>query len=310
MARGGPAHVPVLRAEVLGLLQPAGRDVLLDCTVGLGGHAEALLDAAGPHGRLIGIDLDEDNLHLARQRLHRFGGRVRLFRASFADVADVLAEADEQRVDLLLADLGVASSQLDDPARGFGFSSDGPLDMRMGRQTATTAADLVNGLAEAALADLIYTCGEERYSRRIARAIVAARKNNRIERTAALAGIVAGAVPAAARASRRGVHPATRTFQALRIAVNDELGSLDRLLARLPEVLAPAGRAGVISFHSLEDRRVKRALAALAATGAAAVLTRKPVTATTDEIAENPRSRSAKLRAVERTEQPVAGGGR
>lgn len=301
MGPGGEAHLPVLRAEMLGLLQPAGRRVLLDCTVGLGGHAAALLDAAGPEAQLIGIDLDETNLRRARDVLARFGGRVRLFEANFADVAEVLAEVGRRQVDLLIADLGAASSQLDAPERGLSFSADGPLDMRYSRQAGRTAADLVNRLPERELADLIYTCGDERYSRRIARAIVAARKKNRIERTGELAEIVRRAIPAAARRSRRGVHPATRTYQALRIAVNDELGSLDRLLERLPEVLAGGGRAGVISFHSLEDRRVKRCFAGLAEAGAANLLTAKPVTPGDEEIAANRRSRSAKLRAIERT---------
>ena len=293
-------HRPVLTAEVLGVLKPAARRLLVDCTVGLGGHAAALLDAAGPGGRLIGIDVDVEGLALARKALQRFGRRVRLFQANFADVADVLAEADEGPADVLLADLGVASSQLSQADRGLSFSTDGPLDMRLDRRSHRTAAELVNRLSEAELADVIYTCGEERYSRRIARAIVAARKDNRIERTLALARIVAGAIPPAARASRRGVHPATRTFQALRIAVNDELGALDGLLGHVPDVLAPSGRAGIISFHSLEDRRVKRRFAELARQGEAAVLTRKPIVAGNDEVAENPRSRSAKLRAVER----------
>ena len=301
MAQRGEAHEPVLRAEVLRLLRPGGRHVLLDCTIGPGGHAEALLDAAGTNARLIGIDLDDASLTRARERLSRFGRRVRLFQANFADVAEVLAEAGERHVDLLLADLGVASSsQLDDPARGLSFSVDGPLDMRLSRRARQTAADLVNGLPQAELADLIYQYGEERYSRRIARAIVDARKRKRIERTLELARIISDSIPAAARRARRGVNPATRSFMALRIAVNDELGSLERLLERLPDVLAGGATAGVISFHSLEDRRVKRSFARLSAEGVAAVLTKKPVTAGAEEIARNPRSRSAKLRAIGR----------
>ena len=292
-------HRPVLRDEVLGLLQPAGRRVLLDCTIGPGGHAEALLEAAGDEARLIGIDLDVASLELAKERLSRFGGRVRLFEASFADVADVLSEAGARRADLLLADLGFASTQLADPSRGLSFQADGPLDMRLGRQRERTAADMANGLSEKDLADLIYTYGEERYSRRIARAIVAAREQKPIERTLELAEIISRALPPGAARARRGVHPATRTFQALRIAVNDELGNLERLLAQLPQVLEPGGRAGIICFHSLEDRRVKRAFAELAALGKARLLMRKPVTAKAEEIAANPRSRSAKLRAME-----------
>ncbi len=284
------------------MLAPAGRRTLLDCTVGLGGHAEALLDAADDETTLLGVDVDETNLQRARKRLERFGQRVRLFQANFSEADEVLAQADQPAVDLILADLGIASSQLDDPQRGLSFRTDGPLDMRLDPRRTRTAADLVNTLGERELADLIYEFGEERYSRRIARAVVAARNGGRIERTAELAEIVSNAMPAAAKRTRRGVHPATRTFQSLRIVVNDEMGSLDRLLEKLPDLLAPGGRAGIISFHSLEDRRVKRAFAAWAETGRAKKLTRKPVTPAEDEIAANPRSRSAKLRGIERIE--------
>jgi 16S rRNA (cytosine1402-N4)-methyltransferase len=295
----GPGHVAVLLSAVVELLAPAGRRLLVDCTVGLGGHSEALLDAAGTDARLIGIDLDETNLAQAKINLERFGGRVRLFQANFADVAEVLEAAGLGKADLLLADLGVASTQLDEPARGLSFQADGPLDMRLNVGRGRTAADLVNRMPEAELADMIYNYGEERFSRRIARAIVAARRDKRIERTSELARIVTGAVPGAAGAARRGIHPATRTFQALRIAVNDELGSLGRLLASLPDVLAPRGRAGIISFHSLEDRPVKQTFAHLAATGRARALTKKPQCATVSEVAANPRSRSAKFRVIE-----------
>lgn len=282
------------------MLAPAGQCVLLDCTVGSAGHAEALLETAGPRARLIGMDVDEQNLRMAQTRLRPFGERVRLFLANFTEVRAVLAEAGAAGADVLLADLGVSSNQLDDPGRGLSFSADGPLDMRLDRRDTRTAADLVNGLGEKALADLIYRNGEERYSRRIARAIVLARGRGRIERTTELAKIVADAVPAAARRSRRGVHPATRTFLALRIAVNEELRALDRLLELLPDVLNVGGRAGIISFHSLEDRRVKNAFAAWAQTGRAKRLTKKPVGPAEAEIARNPRSRSAKLRGIER----------
>ena len=295
-----PAHLPVLKGAVLELLSPAGRRVLLDCTVGLGGHAEALLEAAGQAAQLIGIDLDESNLLLAKDRLARFGGRVRLFQASFSDAREVLAEAGVAAADVVLADLGVSSNQLDDPGRGFCFSADGPLDMRMDRTTGRTAGELVNALGEKELADVIYEYGQERFSRRIARAIVTARGKEPIENTARLARIVAGAMPAPVRRTRKGVHPATRTFQALRIAVNDELGRLDSLLASLGDLLAPGGSAAIISFHSLEDRQVKHAFADMNQTGRFRLLTRKPITAAEDEIANNPRSRSAKLRGIER----------
>jgi 16S rRNA (cytosine1402-N4)-methyltransferase len=294
------AHDSVLPDEVVRLLAPADRHVLLDCTVGLGGHAEAMLRAADPSACLIGIDLDEESLLAAKQRLAAFPGRVRLFKANFADVREVLAEAGVAAADAIIADLGVASNQLDDSRRGFSFMMDGPLDMRLDRESKITAAELIARSTEADLADIIYKCGQERYSRRIARAIVAARKAGPIERTSALAGIVAGAIPAPARKTRRGVHPATRTFQALRIAVNDELANLDRLLAALPEILTVGGRAAVISFHSLEDRRVKTAFARMAAQGQSRILTKKPITPTAGEKQRNPRSRSAKLRVLER----------
>ena len=293
-------HLPVLRHQVLQLLRPSMRQVLVDCTIGAGGHAELLLQAASPQARLIGIDVAEANLLLATQRLSRYRRRVRLFQANFSELPDVLAEADVRAADAILADLGVASTQLDDPQRGLSFAADGPLDMRLDTRGRRTAADLVNGLREKELADLIYAFGEERYSRRIARAIVAARKPRRIERTQELARIVAGALPTAARRTRRGVHPATRTFQALRIAVNDELGSLDRLLSAMPAALAVGGSAAIISFHSLEDRKVKQAFAGWAATGSASLLTRRPIGPTAEEIADNPRSRSAKLRGIEK----------
>ena len=293
------AHRPVLLAEVVELLRPAGGELIVDCTVGLGGHSAELLSRAGGDARLIGIDLDAGNLALARLRLGPFE-HVRLFQADFADIEAVLAEAGEQSADVVLADLGVASSQLDDPARGFSFQADGPLDMRLDISNGRTAADLVNDLSERELSDLIYANSQERFSRRIARAIVAARKAGRISRTGELSRIVAGSVPAAARRRRRGVHPATRTFQSLRIAVNHEIRSLETLLDKLPDVLAVGGRAGVISFHSLEDGRVKRAFSAMGSDGLVEVLTRKPVMADEREIAAAPRSRSSRLRGIRR----------
>ena len=297
-------HVPVLLQEVVELLLPeGGRAVsVVDCTVGLGGHAEALLRADRGEGCLTGMDADAGNLRLAKRRLEPFGQRVRLFEANFADIRDVLDEVGIDAADALLADLGVASNQLDDPERGFSFSVDGPLDMRIDRRTGPDAGDLVNASSEDELADLIFEYGQERYSRRIARAIVRARGAKPIGGTNALAEIVRRAIPRAARGARRGVDPATRTFQALRIAVNDELGALDKLLEALPDVLNVAGRACVISFHSLEDARVKRAFRDWAATGRARVITKKPLTASLAEQAANSRSRSAKLRCVERVE--------
>ena len=292
-------HTPVLAEAVRSLLAPQGRSTLVDCTIGRGGHAQLLLEAAGPQARLVGLDVDEDNLKYVKDRLEPFGSRVRLFHANFAQLGDVLDAADAQQPDLLLADLGFASTQMDDAERGLSFQQEGPLDMRLDRSMDRTAADLVNQLPEKELADVIYQFGEDRLSRRIARRIVAEREVEPIRTTARLAEIVRQAYPPPQR--HRGIHPATRTFQALRIAVNDELAALDTLLAELPRRLAVGGRAGIISFHSLEDRRVKRAFADWAVRGQAEILTRKPVTAEADEVAANPRSRSAKLRVVQRT---------
>ncbi len=290
-------HVPVLLEEVLELLAPSGRAVLVDCTIGLGGHAEALLSAAGDDARLIGIDLDQSNLLKTKERLARFGARVRLFEANFAELDVVLGEAGADSADAVLADLGVATSQLADPDRGFSFQADGPLDMRMQR-SGPTAAELVNRLDESELAELIWRYGEDRHSRRIARAIAQARRDAPVQRTGQLAEIVTRAVPK--RPGRRGIHPATRTFQALRVEVNRELENLDALLEKLPGLLSAGGRAAVISFHSLEDRAVKRAFSAAAREGTHRLLTRKPLTPGADELARNPPSRSAKLRGIER----------
>ncbi len=297
------AHRPVLLTEVLKVLTPSGREVFLDCTVGSGGHAEAILEAAGGRAQLVGIDWDSENLQLARRRLERFGDRVRLFEANFAHADTVLARVGQEHTDALLADLGISSVQLDDPDRGLSFSKDGPLDMRLSsspQRQRQTAEQLVNTLPQDKLADLIYEYGQERYSRRIARAIVAAREKKRIKRTGELAETITGAIPRPARKTRRGVHPATRTFLALRIAVNGEMENLDGLLSLLPRILAPGGRAAMISFHSLEDRRVKRAFAAMVKSGLARHITKKPIVPTERERNENRRSRSAKLRAIEK----------
>jgi len=299
MTRGG--HVPVLADDVLELLRPERAKLIVDCTVGLGGHSRMLLERAPSDARLIGIDVDEANLQQARENLAEFGERVRLFQANFSQLTTVLDEADESSADAILADLGVASTQLDDAERGLSFQADGPLDMRLDPRLDETAEGLINRLSERELADLIYEYGQERYSRRVARAIVQQRKKGRIATTGQLAEIVSRSLPRPARSTRRGVHPATRTFQALRIAVNDEMSVLQTLLDSLANALAPGGRAAVISFHSLEDRPVKHTFNRLAADGAVEVLTKKPITPGPDEMARNPRSRSAKLRAIERT---------
>jgi 16S rRNA (cytosine1402-N4)-methyltransferase len=291
-------HRPVLVAEVKDLLalRPGAR--VLDGTVGAGGHAAVLAPLVAPDGLYVGVDRDPEILEVARAALAPLGPLVRLRRARFGDLAKIAREEAPRGFDAILLDVGVSSLQLDRPGRGFGFAAEGPLDMRMDPADETTAADLVNGLPEEELADLIFRYGEERLSRRIARAIVLERRRARIETTGALARIVAAAVP---RGYERGrIHPATRTFQALRIAVNDELGELERALAAAPAALAPGGRIAVISFHSLEDRLVKNAFRDAAKAGRLAVLTRKPITAGEAEVRENRRARSAKLRAAER----------
>ena len=293
------------------LLEPIPGGVYVDGTVGGGGHAAALLGRTEGQARVLGIDRDAAALALARERLTDWAGRVRLAQGNYADMQEIAARVGVRAVDGVLLDIGLSSNQSEAPERGFSFAADGPLDMRMDRSSGPTAADLVNELEEAPLADLLWRYGEERRSRRIAAAIVAGRRQGRIETTGRLAALVE-----CAAGGRRGrIHPATRTFQALRIAVNDELGSLRRGLDAGLGLLRTGGRLVVISFHSLEDRLVKqfsRAHAgrheALPAGGSewrgetppVEVLTRKPVTASAAELERNPRARSAKLRAMRR----------
>ena len=289
-------HASVLLAESLELLAVKPGGLYVDGTVGPGGHAAAILERSGPEGRLIGIDRDAEILERTGERLRPFGARARLVHGDYREIPGVLAD---DRADGILLDLGTSSVQLDTPERGFSFRAEGPLDMRMDRSGGETAAEVVNRTSEPALADLIYRYGEERSSRRIARAIVEARRRGRIRTTTELAAIVRRA---AGRSRRPGLDPATRTFQALRIHVNRELEGLGEALARSARCLAPGGRLVVIAFHSLEDREVKRAFRGLAGDSAFAVLTRRPVRPTAGESAANPRSRSARLRALARAE--------
>ena len=291
-----PRHVSVLPDEALHHLAPQPGEVLVDATVGAGGHARRIAERLGPSGRLIGLDQDGAMLDLARRRLE--GLPVTLVQANFADLPRVLTELQVPAVAGVLADLGVCSDQLDDPARGLSFNREGPLDMRLNPDEGEPACDLLRWMPERDLADLIWRYGEERHSRRIARRVMEARRRKEpLETTGQLADLVRGCVPWPRR--RKGekapIDPATRVFQALRIAVNDELGALERLLAALPAVLAPGGRAVVISFHSLEDRRVKQTFRNREVWDE---VTRKPVTASEAEVAGNPRARSAKLRAA------------
>ncbi|MCH7703035.1 MAG: 16S rRNA (cytosine(1402)-N(4))-methyltransferase RsmH [Planctomycetes bacterium] len=303
MSEGPAAHTPVLLREVCELTTPSPGETVLDATVGLGGHARAIADRLGPTGLLVGLDVDASNLATAERTLEGVEPRVVLTRANFRDLDVVLAEAGIDGVDVLLVDLGISSAQLGDPGRGFSFQSDGPLDMRMDDRLGDKASDLINRLGERDLADLIYYNANERASRRIAKAICRARRDQRITTTSRLVAIVAQALGVDPKSRRSKIHPATRTFQALRIAVNDELGALAELLEKAPRYLNPGGRLAAISFHSLEDRLVKRSFRQGRTDGLYEIRTKKPVLAGEDERRSNPRSRSAKLRVAVRTEQ-------
>jgi 16S rRNA (cytosine1402-N4)-methyltransferase len=291
-----PQHVPVMTREVVALLRPERGGLYVDCTVGLGGHARALLEAGA--SRLIALDRDLDALAIARDALTPWIDHVELEHADYRDLPAVLAARGIERFDGAVADLGVSSLQLDAPERGFSFRRDEPLDMRMDRSQGATLTQLLRDIDEESLANAIYQLGEERFSRRIARAIVTARGRAPVETTGQLADIVRRAVPP--RGYQR-IDPATRTFQALRIMVNRELEGLDAFLAGAAEQLLAGARLAVISFHSLEDRIVKHAFRALERAGAALrIVTKRPVTPSDAEVEANPRARSAKLRAIER----------
>ncbi len=312
----GSGHVPVLLKEAIEFLAVKRGGTYIDATVGLGGHSYEIAKRLGAPGHLIGLDKDPAALDIAREKIAGSREslvvgetqrrptddqrpepsewpRVTLIHGSFADIA---TGQGPTTIDGILADIGVSSLQLNDPARGFSFQAEGPLDMRMNPQAERTAEQVVNQIDEVTLANLIYEFGEERRSRRIARAIVRSRP---IRTTAELAAVVSAAARPMNQAERR-IHPATKTFQALRIFVNDELEDLQELLNAAPQILKPGGRLVIISFHSLEDRIVKDALREGVKQGHYRLLTKKPVKATEEEIDRNPRSRSAKLRAAER----------
>ncbi len=288
-----------MAAEVLHYLDPQPGEVIVDGTLGTGGHSLFILPRILPDGRVIGLDRDASVLSLAQQRLREFEPNVTVLHGNYRDLPDLLASAGVGPVNGVLLDLGMSSLQVDAAARGFSFSKEGPLDMRMDVEQETTAEDLVNTLRADELAMLLESFGEERFARRIAQRIVQARRQQRLTTTAELARVGAGAAPPAARHGR--LHPATRTFQALRIAVNAELDALRALLARLEALLAPGGRAVVLTYHSLEDRLVKQTLAEGRRNGLWTLLTKKPARPTDEEIARNPRARSAKLRALRRS---------
>lgn len=301
------AHEPALLKEVIELLQPEPGEVVIDCTLGGGGHAAALLERIQPQGMLLAIDRDPDAVARGKAR---FGDRARIRQGDFADLLEIARDAGIERADAVLFDLGVSSQQLDEPDRGFGFRQDGPLDMRMDPQQSTTAADFVNRASEAELTAAIRDLGDERWAKRIAQFIVARRP---LSTTRQLSAAVGAAIPR--RAWPRDIDPATRTFQAIRIAVNDELGSLDRVLKAALTILSPGGRMAAISFHSLEDSRVKSFLKAESADclcpphqpvctcahrASLRLLTKRPVRPSVEEVRRNPRARSARLRAAEK----------
>ncbi len=304
-------HIPVLLHESMDALAVRPGGTYIDCTVGGGGHAAEILRQSAPDGRLIGFDQDDNALRAAGERLAPFGERVRLVRTNFEHIADVVDRLGTGPVDGVLMDIGVSSHQFDEGERGFSYHHDAPLDMRMDRTQPLSAAVLVNEWDEDEIARVIREYGEERWASRIARFIVRARSQGPIETTGQLVEIIKAAIPAAAR--REGGHPARRTFQAIRIAVNDEFGVLERGLEGALRVLRPGGRLAVITFHSLEDRIVKQTFARWAKpctcppdipvcvcgrVPLAEPVTRKPVRASASEVKENPRSRSATLRAV------------
>jgi 16S rRNA (cytosine1402-N4)-methyltransferase len=299
-------HVSVFLDEVTSWLVAGKAKTFVDGTVGYGGHSERLLERAGDGAVLIGIDRDEEALAYSRIRLARFGSRAILLKGDFVDMKQLLRNVDVAAIDGALLDLGVSSPQLDDSNRGFSFQEDGPLDMRMDQSTGTTAGELVNSLPETELADLIFQYGEERFSRRIARAIVRARERKSLATTQELTAVIKESVPAAYRHGR--IHCATRTFQALRIAVNRELDVLEPAIRDTVDMLRPGGRIAVISFHSLEDRIVKHTFRALAERPhpQVAVLTKKPQVPSDAECQANPRARSAKLRVAERLSKEFA----
>jgi 16S rRNA (cytosine1402-N4)-methyltransferase len=296
-------HIPVLVGEVVLSLRPQAYALYVDATLGEGGHAEALLRATAPSGRLIGIDRDAEVLQIARQRLAPFGSRVDIVHGHAAELRNILDTLQVAEADGILLDLGVSSYQLETTARGFSFARAGPLDMRMDRTTGPTAATLVNTLGEWELINVIMRYGEEHWARRIARAILRARRRAPLQTTQDLAVLITQVIPPSAQRPR--IHPATRTFQALRIAVNQELSRLEESLNVAIACLRPGGRLCVIAYHSLEDRIVKRTFQAYAtspenATPRVRLLTKKPVTCTLAERQVNPRARSAKLRVLER----------
>ncbi|MBI5147789.1 MAG: 16S rRNA (cytosine(1402)-N(4))-methyltransferase RsmH [Parcubacteria group bacterium] len=288
-------HVPVLFKEVIEILDPKPGEFFIDGTLGGGGHAVKIIERILPDGTFLGIDWDRDAIEHAKLNVKNQRSKVILVHGNYADLPEILKREKLPRANGLILDLGFSSEQL--AGKGFSFLKDEPLTMRYdSSETGVTAADVVNGLSEKELADVIYKFGEERFSRKIAKAIVERRRKKRIETSGDLANVVGEALPK--NYERGRIHPATRTFQAIRIYLNDELGNLERLLDGLGKILKPRGRAAIISFHSLEDRLVKNYFKKMKKEGKIEILTKKPALPSPEEIRANPRSRSAKLRAA------------
>lgn len=294
-------HDPVLLDEVLDYLKPAPGQTVVDCTLGRGGHSSAIARRLAPGGTLISLDVDPRNLEFAKQRLSDAPCTVRLFHANFAELEDVLEETQTPHVDAILADLGISTNQLFESPYGLSFAQDMPLDMRLDPRISRSAADLVNTMREDDLANVLYENAQEHYSRRIARKIAEARRISPITSTEHLADLVRQAIPSRGGPPDR-IDPATRTFMALRMAVNREMENLEALLSQAPRHLRPGGILAVIGFHSTEDRMVKQAFRQAEQAGVLKVVTKKPLTPSDEELASNPRSRSAKMRVAQRIE--------
>lgn len=291
-------HTPVMVKEILDYLNLRPRQIIVDATIGTAGHSLAMLERILPGGRLIGIDRDQESLAVAKERLHQFSESCEFVHGNFMDIDNILKSINIKKIDGILFDLGVSSFQLEDPNRGFSFQSEGPLDMRLDRTSFISAYDLVNNLNQEELSSLLLTFGQERWHNRIARFLVRERERKPIATTLQLSDIVLRAMPYRYRYSR--IHPATRTFQAVRIAVNRELEALEIALAKSVELLNKGGRICIISFHSLEDRVAKFSFRRFNAEGKTNIITAKPLTPTSEETKENRSSRSSKLRVAQR----------
>lgn len=293
-------HIPVMLKETLEYLNLGQGKVIVDATMGTGGHSKAILEQIVPGGRLIGIDRDAESLAVAGARLSEYAGSCEFIQGNFADIDTILANLNIDKVDGILFDLGISSFQLDDPHRGFSFQNEGPLDMRLDRDSYISAYDLVNNLNEDEISDLLWTFGQERWHNRIAHLVVEEREKRPIATTQELASIVVKAIPYRYRHRYYRIHPATRTFQAVRIAVNRELETLETAITKAIAVLGDKARICLISFHSLEDRVVKHAFRNAASNGLIEIITPKPLTPMYSEIEENPSSRSSKFRVAQR----------